>query len=275
MQTFTTSDGLNIAYSDTGGTGKPLLCLSGLTRNSSDFRHITPYAADMRLIKMDYRGRGESEFTHDWESYSIPREAMDAVELLDHLGLDRTAILGTSRGGLIAMLLAATAKYRLTGVMLNDIGPELASQGLDAIMGFLGLPPKWLTYEQAAAALPDVSVGFANVPASRWLDEAQHRWIEKPNGLHLRYDPKLRNAVEAATHQAVPDMWEIFDCLSGLPLALVRGENSDLLTMDTVREMQIRHPDMIFANAADRGHIPFLDEPESLIVLNQFKEALP
>jgi len=130
MADFTTKDGTRLHYTDEG-TGIPILCLAGLTRNSADFDHVAPHLPTMmpvRLIRMDYRGRGQSDWA-DHETYTIPQEAEDALALLDHLGLDKAAILGTSRGGLIAMLIAATANERLLGVALNDIGPEIAPAG--------------------------------------------------------------------------------------------------------------------------------------------------
>jgi len=137
---FTTSDGLSLAYDD-AGTGVPVLCLCGLTRNMSDFDDVAAQIGDrVRLIRMDYRGRGASDYAEDYSTYSIPVEARDALELLDHLGLDKALILGTSRGGLIGMLLAMLAKDRLLGVILNDIGPKLEEEGLTQIMGFLGFP---------------------------------------------------------------------------------------------------------------------------------------
>lgn len=273
-QYFETSDGLNIAYYDEG-SGTPVLCLSGLSRNSSDFEYIRPHMRANRLIRMDYRGRGLSEFDPDYTNYSLLREATDALELLDHLGLEQVAIMGTSRGGLISMVLATTHKHRLSGVFLTDIGPVLEPEGLDYIMGFLGNRPSWKTIDEATAALPDVSTGFDNIPMERWRSEAMHRWIEKPDGLHLRYDPKLRTAIEEASHGDTIDLWPFFDALEGLPTALVRGANSNLLSRETADEMRRRRPDMIYAEVADRGHIPYLDEPESLHALSQFRKALP
>ncbi|MGB1035026.1 MAG: alpha/beta fold hydrolase, partial [Primorskyibacter sp.] len=123
MPYVTTTDGLSLYYTDTG-SGIPVLCLSGLTRDHRDFSYVAPYLAPpnrdgLRMICMDYRGRGKSDWT-DPATYTIPQEAQDAVTLMDHLGIDKAAILGTSRGGLIAMGLAAGARDRLLGVALND-----------------------------------------------------------------------------------------------------------------------------------------------------------
>ena len=125
---FTASDGTRLFFSDEGA-GTPVLALSGLSRNSTDFDYAAPHLTDVRLIRLDYRGRGRSEWSGA-ETYTIPTEAGDALALLDHLGIERAAILGTSRGGLISMLLAMMAKDRLAGVCLVDIGPELTTDGL-------------------------------------------------------------------------------------------------------------------------------------------------
>ena len=269
MQTFKTSDGLTLAYRDEGN-GTPVLCLAGLTRNSTDFNYMAPHAKDVRLIRLDMRGRGKSDFAPDFNTYNLVREALDVLELIDHLELSKVAIIGTSRGGLISMGIAAHQPQRLLGVMLNDIGPVLELTGLEAIMGFLGNRPTFKTYDEAVEKLPLLSTGFANIPKERWQAEVRSRWIEKTDGLYLRYDPKLRDAVLIQSHGDNVDLWDYFDAYAGLPLALVRGENSNLLSRKTVKQMQARHPDMIYAEVKDRAHIPFLDEPEALGVLERF-----
>lgn len=272
MKHFTSSDGIRLAYRDEGH-GPALLCLSGLTRNSSDFDYVAPYLSDVRLIRMDYRGRGQSDWS-DYRTYTVEREARDVVELLDHLGLDRAAILGTSRGGLIAMYLAATAKARLSGVCLNDIGPELNSVGLKFIMTYLGRRPSQKTHAEAAQARAAYMSGFANVPMSRWLEEVERFYPKTERGLGIDYDPALRKSIEAVSRQPSPDLWPLFDCLQDLPLALIRGAGSDLLPLSVAQEMRRRRPDMLYANVPDRGHVPFLDEPESLDILTQFLDLI-
>ncbi|WP_417271600.1 alpha/beta fold hydrolase [Celeribacter sp.] len=271
QSTFQTADGVTLAY-DVQGQGTPLLCLAGLTRNMDDFEPVVTHFADRAMvIRLDSRGRGASEFT-DPATYTIAQESVDALALLDHLNIDQTAILGTSRGGLIAMVLAATAKPRLLGVLLNDIGPELNPAGLAHIMDYLGRPCAYRSYDDAADKLP-IALGtqFPNVTRDGWLTYARRIWAQGPTRLELRYDPRLRDAVEAAgaTGQT-PDLWPLFDSFSGLPLALLRGENSTLLTRECVEEMRRRRPDMIFSEVKDRGHVPFLDESESLDVIERF-----
>lgn len=271
MPSFTTADGCKLFYTD-DGDGPVTLCLAGLTRNHQDFDHVLPHLTG-RVLRLDYRGRGLS----DWpgpEGYTVPQEAADALALLDHLGIDRAAILGTSRGGIIAMFLAATAKDRLTGVALNDIGPDLVQEGLTDILHYLGRDPVVPTYELALRGRAKALPGFANVPESRWMHDLKANFDQTDDGLKNRYDNQLRDAVLAADFETPPDMWPLFDAMDGLPIALIRGAGSNLLSAETAQKMLERRPDMIFAEAPDRGHVPFLDEPESLVALKQWQEAL-
>jgi len=273
MPTFDTSDGIRLHYDDEG-TGTAILCLPGLTRNGSDFDYVAPYLSDYRLIRLDARGRGRSQWA-DPETYQLPVEARDVIELLAHLKLERVAILGTSRGGLIAMALAATVKDRLTGVCLVDIGPVIEARGLEAIRGYIGKNPEARTLEEAAAARAALFPDFANLPEGRWLEEAERHFTQTEDGLEINYDPRLAEVFTDANASPAPDLWPLFDALEGLPLALIRGANSNLLSEATAAEMRTRRPDMIFADVPDRGHVPFLDEPEALDALNDWCMELP
>jgi len=273
MPKFKSSDGLHLHYTDEG-SGMPILCLPGLTRTTADFDYVTPHLSGYRLIKLDYRGRGLSDWDADWSNYNLLVEARDVIELLDHLNLEKVAILGTSRGGLLAMGLAFGSKERLNGVALNDIGPVIEPEGLTYIMGYLGRAPQAKTHGAAAHALEKALTGFKGVPFARWLEEAVKHFEKIDGGLDITYDPKLRDAVEAQGAQAAPDLWPFFDALEGLPLAVVRGENSDLFSVDTLQEMLRRRPDMIAATAVGRGHIPFLDEPEAVAALQTWASKL-
>lgn len=274
MPEFKTSDGLRLWYEDQGD-GPPILCLAGLSRNSTDFEDVLPYlVGEHRVIRLDGRGRGKSQRAPDWKTYTVPTEARDVVELTDHLGLPEVAVIGTSRGGLIAMALALTHRARLSGVCLVDIGPVVAPEGLEAIMGYLGLPPEAATIEAAAVRRAASMTGFEGVPPERWLAEAARHYRQTPDGLALTYDARLRDAVEHAGAQPAADLWPLFDALAGLPLALIRGANSDLLSAETAAEMRRRRPDMVFADVPGRGHVPFLDEPEALEALNEWTMLL-
>lgn len=262
---FQAQDGASLAYRDEG-EGLPVLALAGLTRTGRDFDYLAPHLRGVRLIRPDYRGRGDSDWTGA-ATYSVPQEARDALALLDHLGLDKVALLGTSRGGLIGMALAATAHDRLLGLCLNDMGPVVERAGLERIFDYVGRNPAARSLDDLAARLPAAMPGFANVPASRWRQEVERHYLETPEGLRINYDPALREAFLAAFDGPVVDLWPLFDAAQGLHLALVRGANSDLLSRDTAAEMQRRRPDMILAEVPDRAHIPFLDEPEALAAI--------
>lgn len=269
MPAFDTADGLSLHYADEG-TGPPVLCLAGLTRNSADFKFVMPFLAGHRVIRMDYRGRGQSEYADDVTTYSIPQEGADAIALLDHLGLERATILGTSRGGLIAMMLAATHPDRLAGAILNDIGPEIAPGGLERIMDYIGRRPSFADYDSAAAGLAQVyAAEFPGVPEARWRVQAEMMWAETGDGLDLRYDARLRDAMLAqAAAGPAPDLWPLFDALAALPLTVIRGANSDLLSGDTLARMQARAPAMRAVTVPDRGHVPFLDEAGALAAIH-------
>jgi pimeloyl-ACP methyl ester carboxylesterase len=205
----------------------------------------------------------------------VPVEAGDVVTLLDHLHLDRVTILGTSRGGLVALVLAAIARDRIAGVIFNDIGPEIMPEGLSYIMDYLGKPPKFRTLAEAAAALPrHYAPAFRDVPAENWAALARRIYREEGGQLVNRYDPKLREAVAPAfaPDAVAPDLWPLFDALAGAPLGLIRGAGSNILSAQTAGEMRLRRPDMEYAELADRGHVPFLDEPPALAVIETVLE---
>ncbi len=274
MPDFKTSDGLTLHYRD-DGDGPPVLCLAGLTRNSLDFEFLMPSMLAYRMIRMDYRGRGESDYDPDFMNYNILREGLDAIELLDHLDIGAAPIIGTSRGGLVAMGLSQDHASRIKGVVLNDIGPEVAPAGLSRIMKLVGQSFDMPDLKTAAeAAHLSGQEAFPGVSQGRWHKQAEFLWREDDQGgLSLRYDAKLRDALigQAGVGEA-PDLWTLFDGLRDLPVAVIRGENSDLLAAQTVADMAERHPGLITATVKDRGHVPFLDEPEALAAINALLE---
>lgn len=276
MNRFVTSDGIGLSWQQ-DGEGFPLLCLPGLTRDQRDFDDLAgALGGRYHLIRLTFRGRFGSDWDPDFMNYNPGREAQDVVEFLDHLGLDRVTIVGTSRGGLVAFVLGAIARHRLAGVLLNDIGPEIRPGGLEVIMGYLGLKPKAPDMPSLAAQLRErMSSAFPNLPAERW-DALARRWYrEEPDGsVGLTYDPKLRDAVIAAGAQPVPDLWPLFDLMADVPLAVVRGANSDLLSAATVAQMKERHPGLIVGEVAGRGHAPFLNEPEAIAALEALVEKV-
>lgn len=270
--TFRSSDGVLLYAEDHAPDvdyGKaPVLCLPGLTRNCLDFEPALPHLRrQRRVICMDFRGRGRSGHAADAASYRVDVEASDVLALLTHMQIGRAAILGTSRGGLVGMLLAATARQHVAGLLLNDVGPVLEKQGLLRIKGYLGKEPNYASFEAAAAALKQDQPGVKGLSDAAWLAFAR-RIFRDDNGVpRLSYDPRLavtfptEEQINAATGQ---ELWPLFDALDGLPLAVLRGANSDLLSEATVAEMKRRMPQLLTTTVEGRAHVPFLDEQQSV-----------
>jgi pimeloyl-ACP methyl ester carboxylesterase len=269
MKTFRARDGARLAYRD-DGSGLAVLALAGLTRDSRDFDYLARHLpGDVRLIRLDSRGRGESYWTGA-ATYVVGQEVADALALLDHLGLERAAIIGSSRGGILGMVIAASAKHRLLGLCLNDVGPILERDGLLRIAAYVGVEPAVPTLDEVADRMPSAMPGFERVPPMRWQEETVRHYVQREDGVGLTYDPALRTAFDAAMAGPLPELWPLFDACAGLPLALIRGAASDVLSWTTAEEMRRRRPDMLFADVPLRGHIPFLDEPEAVAVVLQW-----
>jgi len=270
MNPFITHDGLTLDYK-IEGEGKPLLCLPGLTRDLYDFDELaSAMRGEVQVIRLTMRGRGRSDRAADYQSYNIVQEARDVVEFMDFLGLEKATIVGTSRGGFNAMILAATASERLAGVLLNDIGPELATSGIDKIMAYVGKPPAAPNLATLLEGMKaDMGPDFPDLPEAKW-EELARRWFNvSETGIKLSYDPGIGKAMHEQAQGEPPDLWGLFDLMAGVPLALLRGANSDLLSAETAAQMQGRRPDMLYAEVPNRGHIPFLDEPESLEIVRK------
>lgn len=263
MNHFAAQDGARLAYADEG-QGLPLLALAGLTRDGRDFdyleRRLPP---GIRLIRLDSRGRGGSQWTGA-DTYTVPQEAQDVIALLDHLALARVAVIGSSRGGLLGMVIAATQRQRLLGLCLNDVGPVLERSGLQRIAAYVGVEPAVHTLDEIADRMPQAMPGFSRVPELRWVEETIRHYVQLDGHVGLTYDPELRTALEKALDAPAADAWPLFEACAGLPLALIRGQNSDVLSAQTAQAMRQRRPDMGFAEVPDRGHVPFLDEPASV-----------
>ena len=265
---FAELNGLRLHYAR-DGAGPPLVLIAGMLSDHASWAPVLPaLAARFTVIRPDNRTTGQT--TPAEAPAGLAEWAGDVVALLDHLGIERAAILGTSRGGIIGMYLSATAPDRLRGLFLNDVGPVLDPLGLSRIKEYVGRRPAARTHAAAAIAMPHVAFGFANVPPERWMAEARLHFVETPQGLEITYDPALRLAFQRALDAPQADSWPLFDACCGKPLALIRGAGSDLLSAATAAEMARRCPAMIHEDVPDRGHIPFLDEPLSLSVIHRW-----
>lgn len=267
---FQTGDGLRLFardYTSTNNSRIPVLCLPGLTRNSKDFETIAPWLArERRVIAPDFRGRGLSQYAGDSTSYRPDIELADMIGLLSFLKIGRVAAIGTSRGGIVGMLMAALHRDRLAGLLLNDIGPEFDPTGLLRIRTYLGVQTEFESWDAAIAGLKSNNTGFESLTADEW--QAFARRVFKPvNGQpHFDYDMALADtfpAMEEIKAGRAAKLWELFVCTKDLPVSVLRGEHSDLLSAATVDAMKEMNADIDAITVSNRGHAPFLDEMES------------
>jgi len=263
------TDGLRLYardYRPDTGDALPVVCLSGLTRSSEDFHelavalsHHAPHPR--RVLSLDYRGRGRSDWDKDWRNYDIKIELNDVLQVLTAAGVAKAIFVGTSRGGLITMAMSAARPTLIAGVVLNDIGPVLEARGLMRIRGYVGKMPTPRTMDEAVQILRQTSGSeFPAFTGEQWQALARVTWRESGGQLILNYDPNLMKTLEAADPEAPPpDLWPLFEGLKPFPLLIIRGEHSDLLSAETVRAMQERHPRLTAITVPGQGHAPALD----------------
>ncbi|MBN9601375.1 MAG: alpha/beta hydrolase [Afipia felis] len=271
---FTTSaDGLRLharAIGPADGIALPVLCLPGLTRTAEDFDIVAQALADdsqnpRRVVAVDYRGRGRSDFDPNPANYTVPIETTDVLALAAAAGISRAIFLGTSRGGLISMVIAATHPKLPAGIILNDIGPELDITGLMKIKGYIAPRVTPQTWNEAVAGLQRLfgSV-FPALAEADWLVWAHRAFRQDAGGRLIRtYDPALAHTFDSISPETPPpSLWELFDQMAKVPLLSICGELSDLLSRDCVAEMKRRRPDMETCDVPLQGHAPLLaDDP--------------
>jgi pimeloyl-ACP methyl ester carboxylesterase len=248
----------------------PVLCLPGLTRTADDFDDVaraiaTDAKAPRKVVAIDYRGRGLSDYDPDPAKYAVPVELGDVLSIAASLGITRAILLGTSRGGLISMAMAAAQPQLLAGVVLNDIGPALEIGGLMKIKGYIANPPPRQTWDEAAHGLKELfgSV-FPSLTDAEWMAWARRAFREKAGGgLERTYDLKLAHTLDGLDPaNPLPQVWELFDKLASVPLMLIHGGLSDLLSPQGVRNMVARRNDIDLVEVTDQGHAPLLaDKP--------------
>lgn len=267
---WTSSDGLTLHYRNypgpEGSTKLPVLCMHGLTRNARDFAGLAEaIAATRRVIVPEMRGRGMSDYAPDSDTYSPVTYVADVEKLLAEEGIDRFIPIGTSMGGLMTMLMAAAKPGRMAAVVMNDIGPVVEAEGLSRISGYVGQGRSYPTWVHAARGLADAH-GAAH-PAfglDQWLDMAKRTMVVSPNGrIVFDYDMAIAEPFAKPGNAAPPNLWLAFEALGGVPMLLVRGGLSDLISTDTVLQMGARNPKMRTLVVPDVGHAPTLDEPEA------------
>ncbi|MGP9822131.1 alpha/beta fold hydrolase [Salinarimonas sp. NSM] len=262
-------DGLRLharVYGEAPDRALPVVCLPGLARNAEDFHALAlrlsrDREAPRRVIALDYRGRGLSEHDRDWRRYDIAVEMQDVLAALAALDVPEAAFVGTSRGGLIIMALAATRPAILRAVVLNDIGPVIDAKGLIRIRGYVGKLPTPKSWAEAVDALKRLQgAQFPGLDAEGWLSLARGTWTERADGtLALAYDLALMKTLEQLDlEQSPPPLWPLFEGLAHAPVLAIRGAHSDLLAAETLAEMGRRHPRLETEEAAGEGHAPLL-----------------
>lgn len=256
---------------------RPTVCLPGLTRTAEDFDVLARALAHdpqhpRRVLALDYRGRGRSDFDPDPAHYAVPVETGDVLAVMTALKAEPAVIVGTSRGGLIALVIAALRPQAIAGVAFNDIGPVLEPAGLVRIKGYVGKMGEPNSFAEAAALLRRLSAGqFPRLTEADWLAAAHRGFRDDGGRLKPTYDPALARTLDNFDPAApLPALWREFEALRGKPVLVVRGANSDLLSAATVAQMQARHPGLDSVTVPDQGHAPLLAEPDIIARIAAF-----
>jgi pimeloyl-ACP methyl ester carboxylesterase len=272
---YNSADGLRLycgLYAAKQSGGVPVLCLPGLTRNSRDFGTLAVHLAERReVLTADLRGRGRSAWDPDPTHYQLPTYVQDMFALLQARSVNRVLVVGTSLGGLMGMVMAAMRPDIIAGVVLNDAGPEIDPSGLRRIAGYAGkLPPVSSWPEAAAQAKSVYGLALPGLTDAQWLEYAHRGYRENEAGVPIPdMDPRISEAFKTPT-TAAPDLWPLYAQIKGVPMLVIRGELSDLLSAATVARMALEKPDLQHITVANRGHTPLLNEPECLAAIDAF-----
>jgi pimeloyl-ACP methyl ester carboxylesterase len=278
---YRSRDGLQLYYRDYAGDASkaPVLCLHGLTRNSRDFAALAEHIAPARrVIAPDQRGRGRSQYDSHWLNYHPGTYVDDMWTLLQELSVTRLVVIGTSLGGLMAMLMAATRPQALAGVVLNDIGPEIDPTGAARIQSYAGRLPPVRTWDDAAAQMKTTfGLAMPEFSDAQWLAFARLSFDEGTDGVpRLAADSKIGDAIRTIPppQGATQAMWLALGHLRAIPALALRGAHSDLLSAATFERMQREVPSLVAVTVANRGHAPQLDEPDSRRAIDSFLSGL-
>jgi pimeloyl-ACP methyl ester carboxylesterase len=268
---ITAPDGLKLhvrCHGPRGAGALPVVCLPGLARTSADFDELAAGLIkanpNRRVIALDYRGRGRSEYDRNPDNYSLAVELGDVLAVTTALDIGAALLVGTSRGGLLSMLLATVRPALLAGVVLNDIGPVIEPKGLLRIKSYVGKLPPPRNFEEGAEILRRLfDAQFPKLDGVAWLAAARRTWQDRDGRLAPTYDVQLaRTLQDIDIERPLPSLWKEFDALGSIPLMVIRGANSDVLSEDTVAAMRARRAEMETVLVPDQGHAPLLAEPD-------------
>jgi pimeloyl-ACP methyl ester carboxylesterase len=276
--TLSAQDGLALYYRDYGdplAAKTPLLCLTGLTRNSADFAGLAErLSSERRVLCPDYRGRGRSAYDPDWRHYDPYVYVSDISHVLAATGIGRAVVVGTSMGGLLAIGLAVLRPTLIAGLVLNDIGPNVSSPGLDRILKYVGVDHPQSDWESAVRFLKELTPNLApKADDAWWRTHAEATYCKGGDGLlHFNWDLAIAKPLD--NQRVATDLWTMFRGLRAIPTLAFRGALSDVLTEDVFSRMALEKPDLVCVTVPDKGHTPSLTEPQAISALDAFLRPL-
>jgi pimeloyl-ACP methyl ester carboxylesterase len=277
---WTSHDGLRLytrVYDGPAAEAPAVLCLHGLTRNSRDFEDLAPHLQHRyRVIVPDVRGRGLSTRDPNPQNYQPAIYLQDILTLIDTVSAQRVAVIGTSMGGLLAMMLAVGHRERVSGLVLNDMGPEVDPAGLERIKSYAGRLPAPKNWDDAISHTRSMfGNAWPNLSAERWSTLTRRGYREDEKGvLKVDADPMIGEMLRAAP-AATANLWPFWKALRGIPMLAIRGAQSDILSGATFAKMKTENPDLIQLEVAQRGHAPLLEEPQCMAAIDAFLAQLP
>jgi pimeloyl-ACP methyl ester carboxylesterase len=261
-------DGLRLhvrEYGPRAAAAVPVVCLPGLTRTTADFDVLAPALAygrrERHVVAIDSRGRGRSEYDINPQNYNLAVELADVVSVLTAMEIGQAVFVGSSRGGLLSMMLAVAHPNALAGVILHDIGPVIEPKGLARIKSYVGKLPQPGSFAEGAEILRRLfDAQFPKLTPDQWLTAAHHTWRAENGKLRLTYDERLaRTLAEFDIERPLPPIWNEFDALARVPVLVIHGANSDILSSATIDGMKAHHPNLEVIEVADQGHTPLLE----------------
>ena len=275
---FDSPDGLRLfsrVYAAPSAGAPVVLCLHGLMRNSRDFEDLALHlAARYRVVVPDVRGRGLSARDPNFNNYQIPVYLTDLLSLFAGLGIERLSIIGTSMGGLMAMVLAVMQPQLIASIVLNDVGPELDPVGFERIRGYASSTVPVRTWPEAVANVRAIyGAAWPGLSDERWEKITRFTYRADPQGMpQADADPRIAEPLKDGA-SALPNLWPLWGMLARVPVLAIRGAQSDILSTATLTRMQREKRDLRVLTVANRGHAPMLDEPECIAAIDEFLAA--
>lgn len=267
-------------YGSPGGPHLPVVCLPGLTRNARDFHDLAVFLSThkhrpRRVLAIDFRGRGGSGWDKDWRNYAPLTELGDVLDVLVAARIERACFVGTSRGGIVTMLMSAVRPTAIGAAVLNDVGPEIDGRGLLRIKNVLsatGAPSSWA--EAAALLRQAYEAHFPAIDEAGWEDYARKTFDDRAGRPHRAFDPKIVKTLQSIDYnEPMQTLWPQFDGLANVPVLVLRGANSDILSAETLERMIARRPDLDIMVIDNAGHAPMLVDPAELARIAAFAAA--